>query len=138
MTQSEDIPVAEKETDGSSEVQSKSLISAADKQFDELCEQYYHAWFRYHPETAVDVGVHDYADQLKSYDHDEMGALLALNQKMLSALDELNSLSWLLVGSSIFVSSKAQLPLSCMIWKKTTGVIATRLNMCRSTRFISC
>ncbi len=91
MTQSEDIPVAEKETDGSSEVQSKSLISAADKQFDELCEQYYHAWFRYHPETAVDVGVHDYADQLKSYDHDEMGALLALNQKMLSALDELNS-----------------------------------------------
>jgi uncharacterized protein (DUF885 family) len=60
------------------------------KQFDDLCRQFYKAWFRYHPDYAVDVGVNDYADQLRSYDHDDIGALIALNQKMLSALDELN------------------------------------------------
>jgi len=65
-------------------------LSLADKQFDDLCEQYYHSWFRYHPEDAVDVGVSDYADLLKSYEHDDIGALIALNQMMLSALDELN------------------------------------------------
>jgi len=59
-------------------------------QFDELCQQFYRSWFRYHPEAAVDVGVYDYADQLRSYEHDDIGALIALDQKMLSALDELN------------------------------------------------
>jgi len=85
--QSEDVTIAE---EVSTEAQAEIPLSTADKQFDVLCEQYYHAWFRYHPEQAVDVGVYDYADQLKNYDHDEIGALLALNQKMLSALDELN------------------------------------------------
>ncbi len=90
MSQSEDTGVAERETVTSAEKQTENLYSAVDEQFDVLCQQYYHAWFRYHPEQAVDVGVYDYADQLKNYDHDEIGALLALNQKMLSALDELN------------------------------------------------
>ncbi len=67
-----------------------TAVSPADAQFDTLRNQYYHSWFRYHPETAVDVGVNDYAGQLKSYEHDDMGALIALNQKMQSALDELN------------------------------------------------
>ena len=65
-------------------------FNIAYKQFDDLCGQFYHSWFRYHPEHAVDVGVYDYADQLTSYEHDDIGALLVLNQKMLSALDELN------------------------------------------------
>ena len=60
------------------------------KHFDDLCGQFYHCWFRYHPEEAVDVGVNDYADQLKSYEHNDIGALISLIQKMLSALDELN------------------------------------------------
>jgi len=88
MSESEDIAVAEVDSHPDEEITNPG--SEADKQFDALCEQYYHAWFRYHPEQAVDVGVYDYADQLKNYDHDEIGALLALNQKMLSALDELN------------------------------------------------
>ena len=67
-----------------------TVLDEADKQFDELCQQYHHAWFRFHPETAVDVGVYDFADQLRSYEHDDIGALLVLNQKMLSALDEIN------------------------------------------------
>jgi uncharacterized protein (DUF885 family) len=65
-------------------------FNIAYKHFDDLCGQFYHSWFRYHPEHAVDVGVYDYADLLTSYEHDDIGALLALNQKMLSALDELN------------------------------------------------
>jgi len=54
--------------------------SIMDQQFDDLCEQYYHSWFRFHPED----------DQLRSYEHDDIGALIALNQKMQSALEELN------------------------------------------------
>ena len=67
-----------------------SQFNMAYKHFDDLCGQFYHCWFRYHPEEAVDVGVNDYADQLKSYEHNDIGALISLIQKMLSALDELN------------------------------------------------
>ena len=100
MSQPEDIAVAETEEKPLSEAETKNPDSEVYQQFDLLCTQYYHAWFRYHPEQAVDVGVYDYADQLKSYDHDEMGALLVLNQKMLSALDELN-VSELSIGRQI-------------------------------------
>jgi uncharacterized protein (DUF885 family) len=65
-------------------------ISAATQQYDNLCQQFYHSWFRYHPEDAVDVGVYDFAGQLKSYKKDDIGALIVLLQKMLSALEELN------------------------------------------------
>ena len=64
--------------------------SVSDKQFDQLCEQYYQSWFRYHPEAAVDVGIDAYAEILKSYEHDDIGALIVLNQKMQSAMDELS------------------------------------------------
>ncbi|NOQ69462.1 MAG: DUF885 family protein [Gammaproteobacteria bacterium] len=67
-----------------------SQLNIAYKHFDDLCGQFYHSWFRYHPEEAVDVDVHDFADQLRSYEHNEIGALISLLQKMLSALDELN------------------------------------------------
>ena len=68
-------------------------VSAAAQQFDDLCQQFYHSWFRYHPEDAVDVGVYDFADQLKSFKKDDIGALTVLIQKMLSALDELDHAS---------------------------------------------
>jgi uncharacterized protein (DUF885 family) len=76
----------EKQKDSSS-----SSFHIAQKHFDDLCNQFYHSWFRYHPEEAVDVGVYDYSDQLKSYDHDEIGALISLMLKMLSALDEIKT-----------------------------------------------
>lgn len=63
---------------------------AADKMFDELQTEYYHAWLRFHPETAVDVCVPAYAGHLKTYDDDDIGALVTLDQKLLSALDELD------------------------------------------------
>ena len=66
-----------------------AALGKVDLQFDKLCQQFYHAWYRYHPERAVDIGNYDHAERLKSYEHDDIGALLVLNQKMLSALDEL-------------------------------------------------
>jgi len=63
---------------------------SAEKAFNTLLEQYYSAWFRYHPEQAVQVGVSGYEDQLKPYSNDDAGALISLNEKMLSALEELD------------------------------------------------
>ena len=93
MIQSEDVLVKEQDDEaiaGNDATVSGNAKSSADRQFDLLCQQYYRAWFRYHPEKAVDVGVYDFASQLASYEHDDIGALLVLNQKMLSALDELS------------------------------------------------
>lgn len=58
--------------------------------FKNLQQQYFKAWFRFHPEQAVDVGVADHAGELRAYNDDDIGALKALNQKLISALDEIN------------------------------------------------
>ena len=58
--------------------------------FKELQQQYFQAWFRFHPEEAVDVGVAAHAGELRSYDDDDIGALKALNQKLVCALDEMS------------------------------------------------
>lgn len=58
--------------------------------FDELLQRYYKAWFRYHPELAVDIGVPGYQDLLALFDDDEIGALTALNEKVLSTLEEIS------------------------------------------------
>lgn len=58
--------------------------------FNTLLEQYYNAWFRYHPEQAVHVGVPGYEECLRAYNDDEIGALISLDEKMLSSLDELD------------------------------------------------
>lgn len=76
--------------DTSEDINAGTRFNIAFKHFDDLCTQFYHSWFRYHPENAVDVGVYSFADQLRSYNHDDIGALISLLQKMLSALDELN------------------------------------------------
>lgn len=59
--------------------------------FRELSTEYYQAWFRFHPETSVDVGVSTYASQLRPYSEDDNGALIALNQKLISALEEIST-----------------------------------------------
>lgn len=58
-------------------------------EFDRLVGDYYGAWFHYHPEAAVDVGVEGYADRLAPHGDDDIGALVNLNEMILSALDEL-------------------------------------------------
>jgi len=66
------------------------VSDSANKVFDELQQAFYHAWFRFHPEASVSVGLDEYAGLLRSYDDDDIGALMSLHQKMHSALDELN------------------------------------------------
>ncbi len=87
MLQIEDIGDVGNSADESANESSDKVMN---QQFDTLCEQYYHSWFRFHPEEAVDVGVYDFANQLRSFEHNDIGALIALNQKMQSALEELN------------------------------------------------
>ncbi|MDH5517980.1 MAG: DUF885 domain-containing protein [Gammaproteobacteria bacterium] len=59
--------------------------------FSELVKSYYNSWFRFHPESAVAVGVSGYEDILKPYSDDDIGALIALNKSLLSSLQELNT-----------------------------------------------
>ncbi len=63
---------------------------SANSTFDDLQREFYHAWFRFHPEEAVSVGLEAYAGLLRAYDDDDIGALVSLNQKMHSALDEID------------------------------------------------
>jgi uncharacterized protein (DUF885 family) len=55
-----------------------------------LIDGYYQAWFRFHPEKAVDLGVEGYAHLLTPCDDDHIGALISLNEKLLASADELD------------------------------------------------
>ncbi len=55
--------------------------------FDAILERFYPVWFRYHPETAVDVGVGGHAERLRPFDDDDIGALTVLLEKLLDSLD---------------------------------------------------
>lgn len=63
--------------------------SAAEK-FDALVRDYYRAWFRYHPEAAVDAGVPGYAHLLTPYSEEAAGALVCLNDELRVGLEELD------------------------------------------------
>lgn len=67
------------------------MSDSANNAFDELQQEFYQAWFRFHPEEAASVGLEAYAGLLKTYDDDDIGALISLNQKMHSALDEIDA-----------------------------------------------
>ena len=54
----------------------------------QVIDSYYRAWFRFHPEVAVDLGIEGYSELLRPYGSDERGALITLHEKLLSALDE--------------------------------------------------
>lgn len=64
-------------------------INITQETFNSLQEQYYNAWFRFHPEMAVHVGVSGYEDQLTPFGDEDIGALISLNQKLVFSLDEL-------------------------------------------------
>jgi uncharacterized protein (DUF885 family) len=59
-------------------------------EFAKIRDEYYRAWFRYHPEAALDVGVAGFEHLLRPYSDEEQGALLSLNEKLLGALEELD------------------------------------------------
>ncbi|HKK07084.1 MAG TPA: DUF885 domain-containing protein [Gammaproteobacteria bacterium] len=65
-------------------------MSEGQAAFRTLVDDYYRAWFRFHPEAAVDVGVEGYSHLLRPYGDDDHGALVALQEKLLAALDEVD------------------------------------------------
>ena len=62
-------------------------------EFERIREDYYQAWFRFHPESALDVGVQGYEHLLRPYTDEDQGALLTLNEKLLAALEEFDEAS---------------------------------------------
>ncbi len=63
--------------------------TSVSRDFSYIRDAYYEAWFRFHPERAVDLGVPGHAHRLTPCGDEEIGALVVLNEKLLSALDEL-------------------------------------------------
>lgn len=62
-------------------------------EFEQIRDDYYQAWFRFHPEAALDVGVQGYEHQLRPYSDEDQGALLTLHEKLLAALEEFDESS---------------------------------------------
>ena len=61
--------------------------------FSELINSYYQAWFRFHPEIAVDLGIRGFESQLTPFADDDIGALTVLNGKLIDTLDEFDTSS---------------------------------------------
>jgi len=59
--------------------------------FDDIVDTYYRAWFRYHPEAAVDAGVEGYAHLLTPVGEARRGALVCLNDELRVELEELDA-----------------------------------------------
>ena len=59
--------------------------------FDDIVDTYYRAWFRYHPEAAVDAGVEGYAHLLTPAGAARRGALVCLNDELRVELEELDA-----------------------------------------------
>lgn len=83
--------------------------------YNELVDSYYRAWFRFHPEAAVDMGVEGYSEILAPYGDDDTGALVTLNEKLLDSIDELNKDALdedqqidlqIMIGSAVLESKK--------------------------------
>lgn len=62
----------------------------ANADFDQLVQNYFSAWFRFHPLTAVDCGVDQFAGDLTPISNSQMGALLTLHDDLLSSLEEIS------------------------------------------------
>lgn len=60
-------------------------------EYNELIDSFYRAWFRFHPERAVDLGVEGYSHLLAPYGDDDVGALLKLNEKLIDAIDSIDA-----------------------------------------------
>lgn len=67
------------------------MADTVNSTFSELLHTFYHAWFRFHPEEASSLGLEDFSGCLRTYDDDNLGALTSLCQKMISALDEIDT-----------------------------------------------
>jgi len=60
-------------------------------EYNDLIDVFYRAWFRFHPERAVDLGVEGYSHILAPYGDDDIGALITLNEKLIDAIDAIDT-----------------------------------------------
>lgn len=58
--------------------------------FDRIEQSYLNIWCRLHPEEALDAGIDEYADKLKPHDDESIGINIVLNEKCLTALEEID------------------------------------------------
>ncbi len=58
--------------------------------FDCLVNDYFSAWFRFHPEMAVDCGQNQFAGSLTPFANSQMGALQTLHENLLNTLEEVD------------------------------------------------
>lgn len=64
------------------------MTADANAEFDQLVRNYYHAWFRFHPLSAVECGVDMFAGDLRPISNSQTGALLTLHEDLLGSLQE--------------------------------------------------
>lgn len=67
-----------------------NTVPVTTEPFTALVQSYYAAWFRYHPEAAVDAGVAGYSGLLAPVTEEARGALVCLNDELRAGLDELD------------------------------------------------
>ncbi|WP_438971516.1 DUF885 domain-containing protein [Methylophaga sp.] len=58
--------------------------------YDRIEKSYLRSWCRFNPEAALDAGIEEYAQDLMPCDDTSLGIQLALNEKCLTALDEID------------------------------------------------
>lgn len=69
---------------------SRSLNTPEGQRFAQLLDDYYRAWFRYHPEAAVAAGVSGFERLLTPFDEEAAAAVAFLNDELLLGLNELD------------------------------------------------
>jgi len=57
--------------------------------FARIEQSYLNTWCRFHPESALEAGIDDYAGKLKPFDEEAIGIQIVLNEKCLAALEEI-------------------------------------------------
>ena len=65
-------------------------LNASQQTFDRIEQSYLTTWCRFHPEAALEAGIEDYAGKLTPYDDESIGIQIVLNEKCLTALDEVD------------------------------------------------
>lgn len=69
---------------------STNSLNSHQDAFDRIEHSYLATWCRFHPESALEAGIEEYAGKLKPHDDETIGIQIVLNEKCLAALDEIN------------------------------------------------
>jgi len=69
---------------------STNELNSSQQAFDRIETSYLSTWCRFHPEQALDAGIEDHAGKLTPVDDESIGIQIVLNEKCLTALDEID------------------------------------------------